>query len=121
MVAFRARSVTLNFKISKASPDVSPGNIQWTFQSQGLQGMSQINSTIDHRYQFTSNRISLTISNLFRNDSGKYTLTARNVAGIHFASINLIVEGMPINTLIIIGLENIIILHKCPLLSYSTT
>ena len=92
VVAFRDRSTTLEFVINSASPDVTPDNIEWTFEPNQEQTLD-VNSAVDSRYQFSQDRRSLNISSLRRNDSGLYTLIATNEAGVDSATIELIVEG----------------------------
>ncbi len=94
LTAFRNRNVSLDFKINRASPDVVPGDIIWTFVSQRLGGDEQVTiPTNDPHYEFSSDRRSLKIVQLNTNDTGMYTLTARNPAGIAFESITLDVQG----------------------------
>ena len=93
MVAFRDRSTTLDFTIERASPDVAPANIVWTFlPDQGTP--VELSTADDSRYRFSLDRRSLNVSGLQRNDSGMYTLTATNEAGVRSESIQLIVEGL---------------------------
>ena len=64
----------------------------WTFVSD--EGLNiNIDAANDSRYQFPQDRRSLNITNLRRSDSGIYTLTATNEAGVHSAMIRLTVEG----------------------------
>ena len=92
--AFRNRNVTLDFNISLASPDVIPDNIVWTFvpQRQDGEGLITIPSDNPH-YEFSPDRRSLKIVQLKTNDTGLYTLIARNPAGIASESITLDVQG----------------------------
>lgn len=92
MVALRDQSATLKFTIERASPDVVPVNIVWTFLPDHGTPVT-LSTADDSRYQFSVDRRSLNVSSLQFNDSGTYTLTATNEAGVHSESMQLIVEG----------------------------
>ena len=92
MIALRDQSATLKFTIKRASPDVAPVNIVWTFQPDHGTPV-KLSTADDSRYRFSVDRRSLNVSGLQFNDSGTYTLTATNEAGVHSESMQLIVEG----------------------------
>ena len=99
-------NATISFTITRASPEVAQGDIQWTFVSLFSQATEDItpNTSInssDHLV-FSDDLLSLTIvnisqsgedTNFFQADEGLYRLTASNAAGIRNASVNLTVEG----------------------------
>ena len=86
-------SITLQFLIHDASPDVRPPNIKWQFRfDDGSRGTVQINDS--SHYQFSTNRRSLTINNLAHEDEGQYMITVSNEAGSDSLSVNLHIEGM---------------------------
>ena len=93
VTAFRDRNVTLNFAINKASPEVDPADIIWTFQQQRSNETVTLDADNPH-YQFSSDRRSLRIVDLSTNDIGAYTLIARNPAGIKSGIIDLDVQGI---------------------------
>lgn len=78
----------MNFIIVNASPDVTPSQTIWSFDSNTL------SSEEDSRLIFSVDRRSLTIAELSHDDEGSYTLTATNPAGVHSATILLAIEGM---------------------------
>ena len=92
-LAFRDRVTTLNFTITRASPDVQPANVEWIFESESLNLSQVINDSDNDRYYFSESRRSLTIFNLAINDSGRYSLIARNPAGIESGFIELDIQG----------------------------
>ena len=92
------RSVTLNFTISDASPEVQTENIQWTFRD--LNGSSfniptnLLNTTFSNLMGvFSGDRLSLTLSGLTNDFEGMYEMTATNEAGSDSATIELVIEG----------------------------
>lgn len=82
------RSITLEFGILDASPDVIPSNIEWQFMQ------STIDSNNSSRYQFSPSRRNLTINNLKHEDEGLYSITVSNEAGIDTLSEFLHIEGI---------------------------
>lgn len=92
-IAFRGHNTTLHFNISLASPDVTPGDITWSFTHRFLD-ISTNNITGSEHYQYSSSRRSLTLVNLTTNDTGVYQFTAVNPAGYHTDTVELSVQGM---------------------------
>ena len=86
------RKISFEFVILRASPQVSPANIKWTFND--TNGSSRdITNTTDGRLKFSDNMQQLTISNISMSDEGRYTLTATNPAGEGSGVVSLNVEG----------------------------
>ena len=84
----RNNTVTISFNIT-AVPAVTPANIQWYFKSTLVELLNNNN-----KYIFSSNRHSLTISNVQVSDIGTYRITATNIVGSNQTDVNLIVYGM---------------------------
>ena len=80
--------------ITRASPDVVPEDITWTFlpERQNGTGIQTIDSS-NADYDFSEDRRSLRIISLTTDDAGVYTLTAKNPAGIISGNITLDVQG----------------------------
>ena len=91
VIAFRDNSVTLIFSITKASPDVITEDITWEFQH--IQQNDTIIVMASDRHQFLDDHRSLTINDLTTGDSGNYTITASNAAGMESSVITLDVQG----------------------------
>ena len=85
-------SITLSFTITNASPDVEPANAVWTFKAVGSPTIL-VKEQPGSRFKFSSDRRSLTITNLTHEDEGQYTITARNPAGSDNLAVNLAIEG----------------------------
>ena len=95
-------SVTLSFQIAEAIPPVQNSQIQWIF-SRTLSLTSSNASNVDitnlttlnseSQYSFTSDLLSLTISNIVAADKGRYFLTATTIAGFAYSYIDIIVDG----------------------------
>ena len=91
-------SVTLTFTISDASPEVQKENIQWTFRD--LNGNSfnipinPLTTTFSNLMgNFSSDRLSLTLSGLTNDFEGTYTMTATNEVGSDSETVELVFEG----------------------------
>ena len=102
VVGVPERSVTLSFTISDASPEVQTDNIQWTFRDlngssftipTNLPNNSLITTFSNVVGIFSSNRLSLTLSDLINDFEGTYTMTATNEAGSDSATVELAIEG----------------------------
>ena len=102
--------VNLTFTITRAIPSVMVGDIRWIyspdfsetpFDRDGVTDITNfINRTEKSTYTFTSNLLSLTISNIAQarrageqTDRGRYFLVATNPAGSGFSYIDLLVAG----------------------------
>ena len=82
-------NVTLEFNILDASPVVKPENIYWTFETSN--GTVSIEPTF--QYEFSADRLSLTIRDISHENEGFYTFLASNPAGLDEARLFLQVEG----------------------------
>ena len=106
IVGIPERSITLSFTILDASPEVQTENIQWTFRD-----LNGSNSSIPTNFLtttfsnlmgvFSSDRLSLTLSDLINDFEGTYTMTATNEAGSDFATVELVIEGQCFHHLVI--------------------
>lgn len=93
---------TLSFRIDNAVPQVTSDNIRWIFSGDfsaspydtknlEITGLStRIGNSI---YTFTSDKLSLKISNINQTDEGRYFLLVTNPAGIDYNHIDIIVHG----------------------------
>lgn len=74
-------SFKIVFTITNDVPEVSPENTTWTFTSP-LDGTTKIlDDSEDERFQFSGDKLTLTISSASLLDSGVYTVRATNPAG----------------------------------------
>lgn len=72
-------SATLRFEIQNAIPTVQPSGIVWTHNGRTtLNSLSQLNGA---GLSFSSDYLTLTISNINCNSKGRFQFTATNVAG----------------------------------------
>ena len=85
------QSVTLQFNETSALPLINPDRLIWQFQRAGSTVMSTLIGDASH--VFSSNRRSLTITNVRLSDEGVYRLTAENAAGTSTDFINLTIYG----------------------------
>ena len=91
-------NVTLAFVIVDASPEVLPGNIQWTFMDmQGTRFSIPTNSLTTSFSNltgvFSDDRLNLTLSGLTFDFEGTCSMTVTNEAGSNSASVVLLTEG----------------------------
>ena len=86
LTGLKGKEITLRFEVVHAAPLVVPEGIAWMF------GTSVINES-DNRFQFSEDRLSLTISDLEFDDDGTYHFTATNVFGHDTKSLVLTVDG----------------------------
>ena len=84
-------SVTISFNIT-AFPPVEPSDIQWYFQSTRDDFVEIFNNT--NRYVFSSDKNSLTISDVQSTDAGTYRITTSNIVGSIQTDVTLVVIGM---------------------------
>ena len=82
---------TISFSETNAIPPIDTANLKWQFF--GSTNGSTLISDANPRYNFSSSRQNLTITNIQLSDAGRYSLIARNPAGISMDFINLTVYG----------------------------
>ena len=96
-------SATLSFDITEAVPPVQTSQISWIYSSSfsstpsnasnvDITGLTTLNS--DSQYSFSSDLLSLTISNILAADDGRYFLSVTTVAGSAYSYIDVVVEGI---------------------------
>lgn len=89
--------ITLGFTLTRAFPEVSRGDIHWTYTRTNSVGetVSQVIHTSfnDTKFDFTDDLLRVTITKLSLFDAGHFTMTATNEAGTHNASVQLIIHG----------------------------
>ena len=96
-------SATLSLTIINASPAVQTSQIRWIFSNSFSTTPTSNGSNVDitnlqslnsaSHLSFSSDLLSLTISNIVAADNGRYFLVATTVAGSAFSYIDIIVEG----------------------------
>lgn len=86
VIGILSRSITLTVNVMEDNPLVTPSGIKWFHNNSVL--------VSGPRIIFSSNRLSVTISNLMLSDEGTYTVIADNPAGSDSSSIFLDVEGI---------------------------
>ena len=79
----------LHFVIQDASPPVRPENIYWTFVTNN----GSVSIEPSSRFQFSTDRLTLTINEITDKDEGFYLLFASNPAGSDEGSLFLEVQG----------------------------
>ena len=85
-------SLILSFTIKNASPPVVYEDIRWRFKnSSGI--FETITSDSNPRFQFSTDLLTLTITDVGFSDEGEYKLTVHNAAGIDEETITVDVEG----------------------------
>ena len=90
----RNSTVSIEFSLnSRVFPAVQLSNIQWIYTTANGSEILDTSFPNNTRYNFSSNLLSLTITNLQVADDGNYSLMASNEAGIHIATYNLTVFG----------------------------
>ena len=84
-------NVVLRFEIQNAIPAVQPNGIVWTYNGGTiLNSQSQLNGA---SLSFSSNYLTLTISNINCNSGGRFGFSASNVAGSDSSYIDLYLIG----------------------------
>lgn len=85
-------NVVLRFEIQNAIPAVQPNGIMWTYnEGTNLNPLSQLNGA---SLSFSSDYLTLTISNINCNSRGRYGFSASNVAGSDSSYTDLYLIGM---------------------------
>lgn len=92
IVGVQLRDIAMTFNVSRDLPSVEVENIRWYFTQQGTNIRKEITQT-DPRYTFTSDRLTLTITQLSLNDSGVYSVNATNIVGTGTANVVLDVQS----------------------------
>ena len=87
VIAVIRKDVYLQFLLENADPPVLPQDIQWMFAGVELQEDRE-------HVMFSSDRLSVTITNLSLSDEGVYSLTATNPAGSDSDTIIVDVQGI---------------------------
>jgi len=91
VVGVQEMSILLRFQVT-ATPSVNRNDIIWMFNRNLI--LNTITNLHDAGLSFSSNYLSLSIANINCNVSGRYELSATNVAGESNNYIQLIVDGM---------------------------
>ena len=78
-------NVTLQFNITGDIPPVNSSDIYWFINGSSLR--------VNERFMFSTDRLSLTITDLSFHDEGSYHLTASNPAGTSNNSIYVDIQG----------------------------
>ena len=85
-------NVVLRFEIQNAIPEVQRNDIVWTYNGGiTLNSLSQFNGAA---LSFSSDYLTLTISNINCNSGGRFGFSASNVAGSDSSYIDLYLIGM---------------------------
>ena len=92
IVGIEGSEVTLNFTVTKAIPAVNVEDILWFFRREGGE-IEDITSFSHPQFNFSSDRLFLTITQLSYSNEGTYTLTASNKVGNASASVVLDIQG----------------------------
>ena len=88
-------TITLSFTVTRDNPTVLPKNITWLFTSRFTPDTTvTVTVDTDSRYSFSSDRRSLTITNITLRDNGEYRLVALNDVGNSSDYIRLTVNCM---------------------------
>ena len=81
------------FAISNDIPQVLPSNITWTFTS-SLSGLeAEFDDSADPRFDFSSDMLTLTVTNASLLDDGVYAVRASNPAGYNKDNTRVTVYG----------------------------
>ena len=107
IIANLGATATLSFTITDAVPPVQASQIQWIYSSThsaspvdatnvDITGLTSRNTS--SQYTFSTNLLSLTISNIGPADIGRYFLSAMTVAGVSYSYIDIDVQGTVLNS-----------------------
>lgn len=86
------KSIELKFVVIQAAPLIEPSDVEWQFVPSSA-SQTQVTLTAGPRHAFSSDRLTLTITNITFNDDGQYTVSTTNRNGIDTASIALTIDG----------------------------
>ena len=90
----RNSTVVVQFALNdRVFPKVQLSNIQWTYTTKNGSKLLNTSFPASGRYNFSSDLLSLIITDLQVVDDGNYSLWASNEAEISFATYNLTVYG----------------------------
>ena len=87
--------ITLGFFITGDVPEVTMEDITWMYAPTNSSGKVPLTAN-NSKFTFTSDRLSVTVSNLILSDDGMFTLTATNDAGIALATVRLTIHGQSV-------------------------
>ena len=111
ITAIEGENITLSFEITNASPPVLTPNVRWFYTADFASSLfangsklhditGQNNRTSASTLLFSSNRLTLTVSNIVQartegeeTDQGRYFLQAINEAGVDSSYIDVILLG----------------------------
>lgn len=92
-IGVKGQNITLYFSVVEDEPKVLPASIHWYFHN----GEDVLEITDDdRRFGFSSDQLSLTITNLSLSDEGTYAVNATNIIGTGSAEVFLDVESKSI-------------------------
>ena len=87
-------AVVIKFALNdRVFPKVQLNNIQWTYTTEKGSEILNTSFSPSSHYNFSSDLLSLTITDLQVADDGNYTLWASNEAGVSSATYNVTVYG----------------------------
>lgn len=103
IVGFEENTTSISFDITEADPKVTTSNIQWifssTFSNDPYNGIDITNQPGlgNSIFTFSTDKLTLTISNVNQTVEGRYYLIANNPAGVDYNYTDLIVHGKSVN------------------------
>ena len=81
-IALTGDDLKIVFTIAGDVPEVSPMNITWQFTATRGDGVTRdLDDSIDEQFQFSADKLTLTIRDVSLLDDGVYTVRAANPAG----------------------------------------
>lgn len=88
VIGVKGHAISLSFSVIGDEPSILPSAVRWY-----LDDTVEVTED-DERISFSSDRFSLTITNLSLSDEGIYTVNATNIIGTGSAEVFLDVESM---------------------------